>query len=67
MNIRPLALVGAILLGLLLIGLSLIGSQALVFAVMLGGIVVVLVVAFAYSYQAWSAVPDRRETDGSTA
>ncbi len=38
---------------------GLVGSDEALFAVMIGGIVVVLVVAFAYSYRVWKADPDK--------
>ena len=48
-----------VLLGLAMIVVGLVGGTTAFFVVLLGGIAVVLVVAFAYSYRVWKSDPDR--------
>jgi uncharacterized membrane protein len=50
--------------GLAMLLLALTGEMRLVIGVMIGFIVLVLVVAFGYSYRVWKADPDRRPTSG---
>jgi uncharacterized membrane protein len=44
---------------------SLLGQLLLVFWLLMGSVVVVLVVGFAYSYLVWRDDPDRRPTSGA--
>ena len=51
--------------GLAVLLLAFTGEMTLVIGVMLAFVVVVLVVAFGYSYRVWRSDPDRRSTNGS--
>ena len=53
-----------VLLRIVLIGTGLLGMPQLVFGVTIGGVIVVLVVSFVYSYLVWKADPDRQTTAG---
>ena len=48
-----------VLLGLAMIVVGLVGGTTAFFVLLLGGIGVVLFVAFAYSYRVWKSDPDR--------
>lgn len=52
--------------GVAMVLASLIGSTQLLVALILGFVVVVLVVAFAYSYRVWRDDPDRRPIGGAS-
>jgi uncharacterized membrane protein len=47
-------------LGLILVVLAVVGRSEALFAVLIGGIVLILVVAFVYSYRVWRDDPDRQ-------
>jgi immunity protein, SdpI family len=50
-----------VILGLAVLASALIGGEAML-ALILGGVVVIVVVAFGYSYRVWKADPDKQTT-----
>lgn len=49
-----------VVLGLSVLAVGLVGGSIALFAVLMGGLVVVLAVAFGYSYRVWRADPDKQ-------
>ena len=55
-----------VILGLAILVSAVVGGEAML-AVILGGVVVIIVVAFGYSYRVWKADPDKQSTGRSSA